>query len=349
MSEQIKVGITIGDINGVGLEVIIKTLQDSKVYASSIPIIYGSSKAISFHKKEAAGVEEFNFLAVKNASEAKPKKINVINCWKEEVNIILGEKNANGGKYALLSLEAATKDLKEGKIDVLVTAPINKDCVREAGFEFAGHTEYLAHLSEKEDVLMFMIAGDLRVGVVTGHIPLKDVAAAITKEAIEKKLRMMLDSLRKDFLIPKPRIAVLGLNPHAGDRGTIGQEEIDIINPVISKLRDEGELIYGSYSADGFFGSSNVKIFDAILSMYHDQGLTGFKSISFDEGVNYTAGLPIVRTSPDHGTAYDIAGKQKASYRSFRNAYFLACDIHRRRKRYAELHANPLQKQSTKK
>lgn len=345
---MIKVGITIGDINGVGLEVIIKTLQDSKVYANSIPIIYGSSKSITFHKKES-GVEEFNFLAVKDAGEAKPKKINVINCWQEEVEIVLGEKNANGGKYALKSLEAATTDLKEGKIDVLVTAPINKDCVREAGFEFAGHTEYLAHLTGQKDVLMFMIAGELRVGVVTGHVPLKQVPELITEEAVEKKLRMMLDSLRKDFLIPKPRIAVLGLNPHAGDRGTIGDEEMEIINPVINKLRDEGELIYGSYSADGFFGSSNVKIFDAILSMYHDQGLTGFKSISFDEGVNYTAGLSIVRTSPDHGTAYDIAGKQKASERSFRNAYFLACDIHNNRLRYAELHQNPLQKQSSKK
>lgn len=346
--DQIKVGITVGDINGVGLEVIIKTLEDPKVYANSIPIIYGSSKAVTFHKKES-GVEEFNFLAVNDASEAKPKKINVINCWKEEVNIILGEKNANGGKYALLSLEAATKDLKEGKIDVLVTAPINKDCVREAGFEFAGHTEYLAHQTEQDDVLMFMVADDLRVGVVTGHVPLKKVPELITEEAVEKKLRMMIKSLKEDFLIPKPRIAVLGLNPHAGDRGTIGDEEIEIINPVITKLRDEGEMIYGSYSADGFFGSSNVGIFDAILSMYHDQGLTGFKSISFDEGVNYTAGLPIVRTSPDHGTAYDIAGKQKASPRSFRNAYYLACDIYTRRKRYAELNANPLQKQSTKK
>ncbi|OIQ37083.1 MAG: 4-hydroxythreonine-4-phosphate dehydrogenase PdxA [Crocinitomix sp. MedPE-SWsnd] len=348
MANQIKVGITIGDINGVGLEVIIKALSDAKVYSNSIPIIYGSSKSVSFHKK-ASQQDEFNYLAVKDASEAKPKKVNLINCWTEEVSIVLGEKNANGGKYALLSLEAAMADLKAGKIDVLVTAPINKDCVKEAGFEFAGHTEYLAHETEAEDVLMFMIADELRVGVVTGHVPLKDVAALITPEAVEKKLRMMLKSLRQDFLINKPRIAVLGLNPHAGDRGTIGSEEMEIINPVITKLRDEGELIYGSYSADGFFGSSNVKIFDAILSMYHDQGLTGFKSISFDEGVNYTAGLSIVRTSPDHGTAYDIAGKNKASARSFRNAYFLACDVHNRREQYKELHKNPLQKQSTKK
>ncbi|MEO9532430.1 MAG: 4-hydroxythreonine-4-phosphate dehydrogenase PdxA [Crocinitomicaceae bacterium] len=348
MANLIKVGITIGDINGVGLEVIIKALSDSQVYANSIPVIYGSSKSVSFHKKSIHN-SEFNYLAVKNADEAKPKKVNLINCWNEEVEIVLGEKNANGGKYALLSLEAAMADLKAGKIDTLVTAPINKDCVKEAGFQFAGHTEYLASETQAEDVLMFMVADDLRVGVVTGHVPLKDVAALITPEAVEKKLRMMLTSLKQDFLIPKPRIAVLGLNPHAGDRGTIGSEEMDIINPVITKLRDEGELIYGSYSADGFFGSSNVKIFDGILSMYHDQGLTGFKSISFDEGVNYTAGLSIIRTSPDHGTAYDIAGKDKASATSFRNAYNLACDVHNRRKTYAELHKNPLQKQSTKK
>jgi len=345
---MIKVGISIGDINGIGLEVIIKALSDSKVYANSIPIIYGSSKAISFHKKAIEG-PEFQYLVVKDASEAKPKKVNLINCWDEEVKIVMGEKNANGGNYALKSLEKATADLNEKKIDVLVTAPINKDCVRDAGFEFPGHTEYLASQSDAKDVLMFMIADTLRVGVVTGHVPLKDVAALVTKDAVESKLRLMLESLRQDFLIQKPKIAVLGLNPHAGDRGTLGEEEIEIINPVIQKLRDEGELIYGSYSSDGFFGSSNLKNFDAILSMYHDQGLTGFKSISFDEGVNFTAGLPIVRTSPDHGTAYDIAGKDKASARSFRNAYFLACDVHDRRLRYAELHENPLKKQSAKK
>ncbi|MEX1002589.1 MAG: 4-hydroxythreonine-4-phosphate dehydrogenase PdxA [Crocinitomicaceae bacterium] len=349
MSEKlIKVGITVGDINGVGLEVIIKSLIDQDVYNRSIPIIYGSAKAVTFHKK-ACELEEFNFLTVKNAEEAKAKKVNVINCWQEEVEIVLGEKNANGGTYALKSLESAMTDLKEGKIDVLVTAPINKDCVKEAGFAFPGHTEFLANQLNQEDVLMFMVAEDLRVGVVTGHVPLKDVPQLITKEAVEKKLRLMIQSLKKDFLIPKPRIAVLGLNPHAGDRGAIGQEEMDIINPVITQFRDEGELVYGSYSADGFFGSSNVKIFDAILSMYHDQGLTGFKSVSFDEGVNYTAGLPIVRTSPDHGTAYDIAGKNKASERSFRNAYYLACDVFYNRNTYEKMHKNPLTKQTDKK
>ncbi len=344
----IKVGITIGDINGVGLEVIIKALADSNVYANSIPIIYGSSKAVSFHKK-ALDQNDFKYLVIKDASEAKPKKVNLINCWPEEVKVVLGEKNANGGNYALKSLEAATSDLQQNKIDTLVTAPINKDCVRDAGFEFPGHTEYLANISNSEDVLMFMVADALRVGVVTGHVPLKDVTKLITKEAVENKLNLMIKSLKRDFLIQKPKIAVLGLNPHAGDRGTIGAEELEIINPVIQKFRDQGELVYGSYSSDGFFGSSNLKNFDAILSMYHDQGLTGFKSISFDEGVNFTAGLPIVRTSPDHGTAYDIAGKGVASERSFRNAYFLACDVYERRLKYEELHKNPLQKQTTKK
>lgn len=347
-NKTIRVGITIGDINGIGLEVIIKALSDSLVYANSIPIIYGSSKAVSFHKK-AINRPDFQYLVINDSSEAKPKKVNLINCWQEEVKIVLGEKNANGGTYALKSLEAASQDLKEGKIDVLVTAPINKDCVRDAGFEFPGHTEYLANLSESKDVLMFMVADTLRVGVVTGHVPLKDVAALITSESVEDKLRLMLKSLKEDFLIRKPKIAVLGLNPHAGDRGTLGQEEIEIINPVVQKLRDEGELVYGSYSSDGFFGSSNLKNFDAILSMYHDQGLTGFKSISFDEGVNFTAGLSIVRTSPDHGTAYDIAGKGIASERSFRNAYFLAYDVYRRRREYEELNKNPLQKQTSKK
>jgi 4-hydroxythreonine-4-phosphate dehydrogenase len=344
----IKVGISIGDVNGVGLEVIIKALSDANVYANSIPIIYGSSKVVSFHKK-ALDMPDFAYLVIKDADEAKPKKVNLINCWEEDVHIVLGEKNANGGNYALRSLEAATADLLANKIDVLVTAPINKDCVRDAGFEFPGHTEYLASQSKAHDVLMFMVADGLRVGVVTGHVPLKKVAELITKDAVENKLRLMLKSLKEDFLIPKPKIAVLGLNPHAGDRGTLGDEEIEIINPVIQKLRDEGELVYGSYSSDGFFGSSNLKNFDAIMSMYHDQGLTGFKSISFDEGVNFTAGLPIVRTSPDHGTAFDIAGKGIASERSFRNAYYLACDVFERRAFHAELNENPLKKQTIKK
>ena len=345
-NKAIRVGITVGDINGVGLEVIIKSLKENKLYINSIPIIYGSSKAVSFHKK-AINNTEFNVFPIKSAEEAKPKKINLVNCWNEEVEIKLGEQNANGGKYALKSLEAATADLTANKIDVLVTAPINKDCVAAAGFNFPGHTEYLQDLSNADEVLMLMVANELRVAVVTGHVPLRKVAELVTKEAVESKLRLFLKTLRTDFAIRKPRIAVLGLNPHAGDRGTLGNEEIDIINPVVKKLFDEGELVYGSYSSDGFFGSANLKNFDGILSMYHDQGLTGFKSISFDEGVNFTAGLPIVRTSPDHGTAYDIAGKGIASERSFRNAYFLACDVYKMRQMHKEITANPLQPQKT--
>ena len=348
MSDVIRVGITIGDINGVGLEVIIKTLKDAKMFENSIPIIYGNSKLISAHKK-AIDNTDFNVFPIADASEAKAKKINLINCWKEEVKLNLGEQNPTGGKYALISLEAATADLTANKIDVLVTAPINKDGVKSAGFNFPGHTEYLADLSNSEEVLMLMVADELRVAVVTGHVPLKDVAELITKEAVESKLRLFLKTLKTDFAIRKPRIAVLGLNPHAGDRGTLGNEEIDIINPVVKKLFDEGELVYGSYSSDGFFGSANLKNFDGVLSMYHDQGLTGFKSISFDEGVNFTAGLPIVRTSPDHGTAYDIVGKNIASERSFRNAYFLAIDVFKMRQMHKEITANPLIAQKTNK
>ena len=346
-NQAIRVGITVGDINGIGAEVIIKTFEDSKLFNTSIPIIYGSSKLLSYHKK-AINNELFNFLTIKSAEEAKPKKINVINCWEDEVQIDLGVQNANGGKYALLSLAQAVEDLKQNKIDVLVTAPINKDCVKAAGFEFPGHTEYLAHMSNTEDVLMLMVADNLRVAVVTGHVPLKEVSGLITKELVEAKLRIFLKTLKKDFSITRPKIAVLGLNPHAGDRGTLGDEEINIIHPAIKVLQDEGELIYGTYSADGFFGSSNIKNFDGVLSMYHDQGLTGFKSISFDMGVNFTAGLPIVRTSPDHGTAYEIAGKGVASETSFRNAYYLACDIYKTRKMNKELMANPLVAQKQK-
>ena len=340
----IKVGITTGDVNGIGIEVIMKTLANHDVYQNSIPVIYGSAKAISFYKK-VLDMEEFNFMTIKDVSEAKPKKVNLINCWQEEINIVPGEKNANGGKYAILSLDAATKDLMAGNIDAIVTAPINKDCVRDAGFEFPGHTEYFAHKCDETESLMLMVADALRVGVVTGHIPLKDVAEQVTGENVEKKLRLIINSLRKDFLINKPKIAVMGLNPHAGDRGTLGDEEMEIILPVIEKLRNEGELVYGCYSADGLFGSSNLWNFDAVMAMYHDQGLVGFKSISFDEGVNFTAGLPIIRTSPDHGTAFDLAGKGKASEKSFRNAYFLAYETYVKREKYKELNENPLQKQ----
>lgn len=343
-THPIKVGITVGDINGVGMEVILKTLSDPEMFRNSVPVIYASTKAVSYYKK-VLELNEFNFTTVKDVAEALIKKVSVFNCWEEDFDIVPGEKNANGGKYALLSMEAATTDLKAGKIDVVVTAPINKDCVRDAGFKFPGHTEYFAEQFGKKEVLMFMVSEKMRVGVVTGHVPLKNVVAQITFENVEKKLRLMIASLKQDFGFAKPKIAVLGLNPHAGDRGTIGNEEMEIILPVVEKLRSEGELVFGCYSADGFFGSGNLTKFDGILSMYHDQGLTGFKSISFDDGVNFTAGLPVVRTSPDHGTAYDIAGKNCASEKSFRNAYYLACQVHLNRLEYKALNANPLKSQ----
>ncbi len=347
-SNPVRVGITIGDINGIGPEVVIKALSDQDGLRNTTPVIYASTKVISFYKKQLE-LNEFNFNSIKNPAEALPGKVNLLNCWEEDVEIIPGEKNANGGKYAMLSMDATAADLKAGKLDVVVTAPINKDCVREAGFKFPGHTEYFADQFGQKDVLMFMCADKLRVGVVTGHVPLKNVAALITSESVEKKLRLMLTSLKEDFGFSKPKIAVLGLNPHAGDRGTIGNEEMEIILPVVEKIRAEGELVFGCYSADGFFGSSNIKNFDGILSMYHDQGLTGFKSISFDEGVNFTAGLPVVRTSPDHGTAYDLAGKGKASELSFRNAFLMACEIHRNRINHRELTSNPLKSQKVEK
>ncbi|MFK8037514.1 MAG: 4-hydroxythreonine-4-phosphate dehydrogenase PdxA [Crocinitomicaceae bacterium] len=349
MSEKlIRVGITIGDINGIGLEVIIKSFTDLKLFANTIPIIYGSTKVVSFHKK-AINNESLNFMTIQNADEAKPKKINVINCWNEDVKINLGVQNETGGKYALKSLSAATDDLKTNKIDVLLTAPINKDGVKSAGFEFPGHTEYLAHMSNTEDVLMVLVADDLRVAVATGHVPLKEVSELITPELLTAKLNLFINSLKRDFAIPRPKIAVLGLNPHAGDRGTLGEEELNVINPVVKSFHDKGDLVYGAYAADGFFGSSNLNNFDGVLAMYHDQGLTGFKAISFDVGVNFTAGLPIVRTSPDHGTAYDIAGKGVASEQSFRNAYFLACDVYKKRLLHKEINANPLQPQRQEK
>lgn len=347
MAELKKIGITIGDVNGIGLEVILKALSNPNVYAQSTPVIYGSAKVISFYKK-AMRLSELNFTVVSSADEAKPKKVNVINCWNEEVTIKAGEKTANSGKYALMSLEAAMKDVKAEKIAALTTAPFNKHAVKEAGFPFAGHTEYLAHESGEKEALMLMVAEKLRVGVVTGHLPLKEVPALITPERVAQKLNVMMRSLREDFLIVKPRVAVLGLNPHAGDEGAMGTEEATILKPVIAEMRESGHLVYGPYSADGFFGSSNALIFDGVLGMYHDQALTGFKAISFDEGVNYTAGLPIVRTSPDHGTAYDIAGKNRASEKSFRNAYLLACDSVKNRAHYHEMHRNPLQKQTDK-
>lgn len=341
MSEKLKIGISVGDINGIGLEVIIKSLMDSRMLDFFTPIVYGNTKVASFHRK-TAGVTDFSFNVIQSPDQANLKRPNMINCWQEDVKITLGEQNETGGKYAFIALQRATEDLKAGLLDALVTAPINKHTIQQEGFHFAGHTEYLQDAFESSDVLMFMISEELRIGVVTGHIPVKDVAGAITEEKIVGKLKIMNDSLKKDFWIKKPKIAVLGLNPHAGDDGLIGAEDKEIIRPAIEKANEQDIFCFGPYPADGFFAGDNYAKFDAVLAMYHDQGLIPFKHIASRTGVNYTAGLPVVRTSPDHGTGYDIAGKNLASHTSFVEAIFEAVHIVNRRREHAVLSENPL-------
>ncbi|WP_447769892.1 4-hydroxythreonine-4-phosphate dehydrogenase PdxA [Sphingobacterium faecium] len=341
MADKLKIGITVGDINGIGLEVIIKSLLDNRVLEFFTPIVYGNTKVASFHRK-ALGVNDFSFNVINDPEQANPKRANMINCWQEDVKITLGEENEIGGKYAFISLEKAIEDLNAGKIDAVVTAPINKHNIQQEGFHFPGHTEYLQEKTNANDVLMFMICDELRVGVVTGHIPVKDVSEHITEEAILNKLELMNESLKKDFWIQKPKIAVLGLNPHAGDNGVIGMEDDTIIRPTLEKAREKGMLCFGPYPADGFFANHAYEKFDAVLAMYHDQGLIPFKHIAKRNGVNFTAGLPIVRTSPDHGTGYDIAGKNIAAHESFMEAIFQAVHIVGRRSEQAELSQNPL-------
>jgi 4-hydroxythreonine-4-phosphate dehydrogenase len=338
---MIRVGITIGDINGIGPEVIIKALRDNRILLDCIPIIYGSTKTMSFHKKLIQD-EEFVYQSCKDASEAHSKKINIVNIWNEDIKYELGQSNETGGKYAFLSLEKATEDLASNKIDVLVTAPISKDAIIKAGFKFPGHTEYLAHLSNMDEALMLMVKESLRVALVTTHVPLKDVASTLTKDKIFDKIKMLESSLKKDFGIIKPKIAVFGLNPHAGESGKMGDEEQKIIIPAIQQAKENNILAFGPFPADSFFGSTNLNNYDGILAMYHDQGLTAFKALAFEDGVNYTAGLPIVRTSPDHGTAFDIVGQNIASENSMRSALFLAIDIYKNRQFIKEINTNPL-------
>lgn len=340
-NEKIRVGITQGDINGIGYEVIIKTLMDPRMDEMCTSIVYGSPKVAAYHRK-ALNIENFSFNQIKDASEANPKRPNIVNCMDENVRVELGKSTEYGGQGALLALQAAISDLKANKIDVLVTAPINKANIQSQSFNFPGHTEFLANEFGVKNVLMLMVSDTMRIGVVTGHIPISEVSKSITTEAILTKLRLLNDTLVKDFAIRRPRIAVLGLNPHAGDSGVIGTEETTIIMPALKQANDEGIVAMGPYPADGFFGSDRFTRFDAILAMYHDQGLSPFKVINFDTGVNYTAGLPIVRTSPDHGTAYDLAGHNLANPNSFRQAVYLAIDIFRNRQLHKELTANPL-------
>jgi 4-hydroxythreonine-4-phosphate dehydrogenase len=338
----IRVGITMGDINGIGPEIIMKALSDTRLLLDCTPLIYGSAKVLS-HYKKVLNENEFNYQICKLAEEAQNRKVNVINVWQEEVEIQMGLATETGGNCAFKALERATQDLAAGKIDVLVTAPISKEAMGKSGFRFPGHTEYLADLSNTTEALMLMVSGNLRVALVTTHIALKEVSNSLTKEIILKKIRSFEASLKKDFGIIRPKIAVFGLNPHAGENGKMGSEEQEIITPAINAARNEDILAFGPYPADGFFGSNSRTIYDGVLAMYHDQGLTAFKALAFDDGVNFTAGLPIVRTSPDHGTAFDIAGQGKASENSLRQAIYTSMDIYRSRKFSREIALNPLQ------
>ena len=339
--EKVRVGITVGDINGIGLEVIIKCLANPKIEDLCIPVIYGSSKVLSYHKN-IVRPQEFNYQNLSNATNLNQDKINLINCWNEDVMINLGSPSEESGKFAYISLDQATQDLKQGLIDVLVTAPFDKHAMSLAGFPATGHTEYLADQFDVPESLMLMVSDDLRIGVVTNHIPVSEVSSKITKDLIIQKAMLLHQSLKMDFGIEKPMIAILGLNPHAGDQGLIGKEEEEVIIPAIAALKNKGMLVGGPYAADGFFGSSNFKQVDGILAMYHDQGLVPFKTLSFGRGVNFTAGLPIVRTSPDHGTGNAIAGQNIADESSFRQALFLSIDIFRSRDQFKDSHKNQL-------
>ena len=337
---KIKVGISIGDLNGIGMEIIIKTFKDSRVMDFCTPIIFGSSKVAAIHRKTLE-MQDFNFNIINDIKEAHPKKANLLNIWKQEVEIKFGEATTTSGEHAFDSLKQATQALKDKKIDVLVTAPINKASIQEKVSGFIGHTEFLQGNFDGES-LMIMISEAMKIAFVTGHVPLTEVKKAITPENILAKTEKLNNSLIQDFGIRKPKIAILGLNPHAGEEGMLGSEENDIISPAIKKMKENGVMAFGPYPADSFFTPKNLNSFDGILSMYHDQGLTAFKTLSFSEGINYTAGLNIVRTSPVHGTAYEIAGKAVADETSFREALFLACQIHKKRSEFKELNDNPL-------
>lgn len=344
-NQNIIVGISIGDLNGIGPEVVLKTFEDHRILELCTPVIFASAKTLSHLKKELQ--LSLNFYGIDHTDKILPGKINVFNVWKEHVEINPGKEDKKIGKYAYLSLKTAVKALKNNNIDVLVTAPINKHTIHSEEFPFQGHTEYLAQELGGES-LMFMVSEHLKVGLLTGHVPVKDVNKHITEALIEKKISLMMQSLRRDFGITKPKIAVLGINPHSGDKGVIGTEDDVILRPTIQKLNDAGLLVYGPYAADSFFGSRNYLHFDAVLAAYHDQGLVPFKTLSFGNGVNFTAGLNFVRTSPDHGTGFEIAGKNKADYSSFSEAIYTAITIYRTRQEYDLLLQNQLTSQKNR-
>jgi len=336
-------GITAGDINGIGLEVVLKALSHPKVLNICVPVIYGSSKVVSYHKN-IVQLDDLTFVGQRNADRLALDKVNVVNIWNDDVNITLGKPTDIGGTFAQQSLEAAVKDLKLGLIDAIVTAPIHKKSMQLAGFEHVGHTEYLTQEFNAKDSLMLLVADSLRVGLATAHIPLKDVSKSITKERLISKLRIFSETLRIDFGFERPNIAVLGLNPHAGEEGMLGDEEEKIIRPAIVECKKNGMMAFGPFPADGFFGSGQFNKFDGILAMYHDQGLVPFKALTFGNGVNFTAGISVIRTSPDHGTAFDLAGKNEADPSSFLHAMFTAIDLYRNRKEYHELKKNAVRR-----
>jgi len=340
MAKKLVVGITQGDGNGIGYEVIIKALADERMLDLCTPVIYGSSKIFGFYKKQIHNIEQINTNVITSAKDVHQKRVNIVNCLPENVFVEPGQSTPESAKSAMTSLQRAVQDIKDGHIDVLVTAPINKRAMSAEGFGYTGHTEYLEKEFGVDEVAMIMVCDNLKVGVVTGHIALKDVVANITTENILRKLRLMNGSLKRDFGVDAPKIAVLGLNPHCGDGGLLGDEESRIILPAVQAAAEEGILAFGPYSPDGFFGLGNYRKYDAVLAMYHDQGLTPFKAIAFEEGVNYTAGLPVVRTSPDHGTAYEMAGRDQADPRSMMAAIYTAIDIYRRREEYDDLVEN---------
>ena len=343
-NSKVKVGITQGDINGIGYEVILKTFADPLMFELCTPVIYGSPKVAAYHRKALDLTT--NFSIVNSASEAADNRLNIVNCTNDEAKVEFSKPSVEAGKAAFEALEKAMEEYKEGLIDVIVTAPINKHTIQSQDFAFPGHTEYIEQkLGNGQKALMILLKNDFRVALVTGHVPISQISKVLTKELIQEKLEIFNRSLKEDFDISAPRIAVLSLNPHAGDDGLLGTEEQQIIIPALREMSDKGILCYGPYPADGFMGSGNYTAFDGILAMYHDQGLAPFKALAMDEGVNFTAGLPVVRTSPAHGTAYDIAGKGLASEDSFRQAIYVAIDVFRNRQRNKQLRARPLRKQ----
>ena len=337
------IGVSCGDLNGIGIELIIKTFSDNRISELCTPVIFASNKAINFYRKSVPEIN-FNYQSIKEFNRINPKQVNVFNCWEDEVAINPGQLSDVAGKYAVLSLQTAVAALKQKQIDGLVTAPIHKKNIQSTEFSYTGHTPYLKNIFDVKDVAMMMCAGNFRVALLTEHVPVSEIAKYITKEAIVSKLQVIHQSLQKDFGIDKPRIAVLGLNPHAGDEGLIGNEEETIIKPAIKESKNNNMLVIGPYSADAFFARRSYDRFDAVLAMYHDQGLIPFKSLAISEGINFTAGLPVVRTSPDHGVAFDIAGKDKADSSSFTASVFECIDIINRRIEYEENRKNPLRK-----